>query len=197
LDNHDLSSIIHNPGWRNNPNLRWKNSSQHQQQPLSTLVVARTKSEPSVEEMMKQMMQSQANMENQIGQLATNINHMQSKGFDKLPSQIVINLQNVSVITLRSGKDLQVSEPEVGSTEVGSQYGPFNLSNTFILEDFVSKRIEPSISSHARPSIPLSFPHKVVQKSKKLVEAEKEILGDFKKVEVNIPLLDENKANPQ
>jgi len=173
------------------------NSSQQQQQPLSTQVVSPIKSEPSLEEMMKQLMQSQANMANQIGQLATSINQMQSKGLDKLPSQTVINPQNVSAITLRSGKGLQVSEPEVESTKVDNQPRSFSISNTFVSEDFVPKRIESSTSYLVRPSITLPFPHRVVQKSKKLEETEKEIMETFRKVEVKIPLLDAIKKIPK
>jgi len=147
--------------------------------------------------MMKQLMQSQANMANQIGQLATSINQMQSKSSDKLSSQIVINPQNVSANTLRSGKDLQASEPEVESTKVDSQPGLFNLSNTFVSKEFMLKRIESSTTSPTRPSIPIPFPHRVVQKNIKLEEAEKEILETFRKVEVNIPLLDAIKQIPK
>jgi len=63
------------------------------------------------------------------------------------------------------------------------------MSDTSILEDFVPKRIESSTSSPVRLFIPLPFPLRVVQKSKKLEETEKEILETFRKVEVNIPLL--------
>jgi len=71
------------------------------------------------------------------------------------------------------------------------------MLNTSVLEDFVPKRIESSASSPTRPFIPLPFPHRVVQKSKKLEEAKKEILETFRKVEVNIPLLDAIKQIPK
>jgi len=61
----------------------------------------------------------------------------------------------------------------------------------------VIQAIEPSTSSPMRPSISLPFPHRVVQKSKKLEEDKMEILETFKKVEVNIPLLDAIKQIPK
>jgi len=49
-------------------------------------------------------------LENQIGQLASSLNQMQSQGFDKLPAQTVVNPKNVSAITLMSGKSVLVLE---------------------------------------------------------------------------------------
>jgi len=47
-------------------------------------------------------------LENQISQLASSLNQMQSQGSDKLLAQTVINPKNVSAITLRSGKSVLV-----------------------------------------------------------------------------------------
>jgi len=48
------------------------------------------------------------NLHNQIGQMANELNQMKSQqGSSKLPAQTVINPQNVSVITLISGKQIQ------------------------------------------------------------------------------------------
>ena len=48
---------------------------------------------------------------NQMGQMATQLNQAQSQNSDKLPSQAVQNLRNVSVITLRFGKQTEVPIP--------------------------------------------------------------------------------------
>ena len=40
--------------------------------------------------------------------MATQLNQAQAQNFDKLPSQTVENLRNVSAITLRSGKNIEV-----------------------------------------------------------------------------------------
>jgi len=48
-----------------------------------------------------------------------------------------------------------------------------------------------------KPSIPLPFPKRFVQTSRKMEKADKEILETFRKVEVNIPLLDAIKQIPR
>ena len=48
---------------------------------------------------------------NQMGQMATQLNQAQSQNSDKLPSQTVQNPKNVSAITLRSGKQIEVPPP--------------------------------------------------------------------------------------
>ena len=48
---------------------------------------------------------------NQMGQMATQLNQAQSQNSNKLPSQTVQNLKNVSAITLRSGKQIEVPPP--------------------------------------------------------------------------------------
>ncbi|XP_073121807.1 uncharacterized protein [Henckelia pumila] len=50
----------------------------------------------------------------QMGQLATAVNRLEALNSNSLPSQIVVNLrENVSAITLRSGKELKVNEEVV------------------------------------------------------------------------------------
>ena len=46
-----------------------------------------------------------------MGQMATQLNQAQSKNSDKLPSQNAQNSKNVSAITLRSGKQIEVPPP--------------------------------------------------------------------------------------
>nr|KYP57998.1 hypothetical protein KK1_004288 [Cajanus cajan] len=45
---------------------------------------------------------------NQMGQMATQLNQAQSQNSDKLPSQTVQNPKNVSAITLRSSKQIDI-----------------------------------------------------------------------------------------
>ncbi|XP_020209148.1 uncharacterized protein LOC109794093 [Cajanus cajan] len=139
--NYDLSSNRYNPGWRNHPNLRWGNPQQQQNPPpfqnnpssstyqppqqrpppapAAQLAQPSTSSEPSLEELVRQMtiqnMQFQQetrasirSLTNQMGQMATQLNQAQSQNSNKLPSQTVQNLKNVSAITLRSGKQIDI-----------------------------------------------------------------------------------------
>ncbi|RDX72226.1 hypothetical protein CR513_48319, partial [Mucuna pruriens] len=51
-------------------------------------------------------------LQTQIGQLATTVNQLQSNGSRQIPSQTIVNPKgNVSVITLRSGKELLQQKP--------------------------------------------------------------------------------------
>ncbi|XP_020205042.1 uncharacterized protein LOC109790320 [Cajanus cajan] len=76
-------------------------------------------SEPSLEELVRQMtlqniqfqQETRASIQsltNQMGQMATQLNQAQSQNSDKLPSQTVQNPKNVSAITLRSGKQIEI-----------------------------------------------------------------------------------------
>ncbi|XP_027337199.1 uncharacterized protein LOC113850874 [Abrus precatorius] len=56
---------------------------------------------------------------------------------------------------------------------------------------------QPKGVENVERAIPLPFPHIVIQPSKKIEEAEKVIIETFRKVEVNIPLLDVIKQIPK
>ncbi|GAB2248511.1 hypothetical protein Droror1_Dr00008393 [Drosera rotundifolia] len=54
------------------------------------------------------------NLENQVSQMASTINHLESQGSSKLPSQPLINpKENVSAITLRSRKEVETQPKKV------------------------------------------------------------------------------------
>ncbi|KAH1221048.1 hypothetical protein GmHk_12G034552 [Glycine max] len=141
---------------------------------------------------------------NQMGQMATQMNQAQSQNFDKLSLQTVQNPKNVSAITLRSGNQIQVPPPVAAPTPE-----PDKLHSTPEKEDeiFAQKRKLPNKNFHAggpsssnsdlqQPAIPLPFPPRAIP-NKKMEEVEKEILETFRKVKVNIPLLDVIKQIPR
>ncbi|XP_057444282.1 uncharacterized protein LOC130736467 [Lotus japonicus] len=131
--------------------------------------------ESSLEDMLKQM-----TAQNIQFQQATSINQLQSQNSDKLPSQTVVNPRNVSAITLRSGKQIDADHGPEPEPE------PEKETKTTATRTF---QVQP-------PSIPLPFPPKAMP-SKKKEEVDKGILEIFKKVEVNIPLLDALKQIPR
>ena len=62
----------------------------------------------SLEELVKTLAMSQKNLEYQMGQMAKKISQIKAQGSGKLPSQTIMNpKENASVITLRSGKQLE------------------------------------------------------------------------------------------
>ncbi|RDX83740.1 hypothetical protein CR513_35310, partial [Mucuna pruriens] len=92
-------------------------------------------------------------------------------GSSNLPSQTIPNSRgNASVVTLRSGKEL--SQPTLQqlprSTEADSE---LNID-----------------SRSRRETVPLPFPSRTISARK--IESAEELLKMFRKVEINIPLLD-------
>ena len=119
------------------------------------------------------------------------------------------NPKNVSAITLRSDKQIEVPPPVAAPAPE-----PVKLHSTPEKEDELAaqKRKLPdheganknfhaggpssSSSDLQQPLIPLPFPPRAIP-NKKMEEVDKEILETFRKVEVNIPLLDAIKQIPR
>ncbi|XP_027167644.1 uncharacterized protein LOC113773904 [Coffea eugenioides] len=123
--------------------------------------------------------------------MATVINHLESQVFGNLPSQPETNPKNVSAITLRSDK--KVEEPK--ATNLKSK-----------IEEKIEKEIEEEEPIHGDPKVKFtpSTPIKSnlpplrcrLEKTKKQ-NKENEILEIFRKVAINIPLLDAIKQVPK
>ncbi|XP_027103032.1 uncharacterized protein [Coffea arabica] len=200
---YDPYSNTYNAGWRDHPNLSYGRNRQSNfvlnkqpvyQQQYQPRPPPSPSSSPSLEEMMKQMMttitqnqqrteatitqnQQRTNSEmqairNQMSQMATKINRLESQVNGRLPSQPELNLKNVSAMTLRSGKEIQGPEP-------------------MIPKDKDEEKIENELEREDSNGADLK-----VGKSKKQ-DKEKEILEVFRKVEINIPLLDAIKQVPK
>ena len=139
----------------------------------------------------------------QMGQLATQMNAMQSQGSNQLPAQTVANPNggpnaNVSAISLRSGKvagtapekNIEVtSEPSTSSPSESVSSEPSPPSPIAVETERITER-------DYVPPVP--FPHRILKN--KIIEEgekEKEILDVFRKVAVNIPLLDVIKQVPK
>ncbi|RDY00179.1 hypothetical protein CR513_16671, partial [Mucuna pruriens] len=156
---------------------------------------------PSLEDLMKQLatnnlefqqsvsssnLQFQQNMtatiqdlKTQIGQLANTVSQMQSAGSSNLPSQTIPNPRgNASVVTLRSGRELpqptlqQLPRPAEADSEPNAD-----------------------LQSRPETTVPLPFPSRTLSARKP--ESDEELLKMFRKVEINIPLLDAIKQVPK
>ncbi|RDX62990.1 hypothetical protein CR513_58624, partial [Mucuna pruriens] len=115
----------------------------------------------------------------QIGQLANTMSHLQSAGPSNLPSQTIPNPRgNASVVTLKSGKE--IPQPTMQHLPRSDATDP-----------------EPNADLQSRPktTIPLPFPTRTILPRK--LESDEELLKMFRKVEINIPLLDAIKQVPQ
>nr|XP_027108806.1 uncharacterized protein LOC113728618 [Coffea arabica] len=216
---YDPYSSTYNPGWRDHPNLSYGGNRQPNfapnmqsnfvpnkqpgyQQQYQPRPPPPPSSGPSLEEMMKQMMatitQNQQrtdfkmqDIRNQISQMATTINRLDSQNQGKLPSQPELNPKNVSAMTLRSGKEIQGPEPVIPKDKDEKK-----IENELERED--SNGADPKVLPDPIITVktnPPPFPSRL-EKSKKQ-DKEKEILEVFRKVEINIPLLDAIKQVPK
>ncbi|XP_027152265.1 uncharacterized protein LOC113752348 [Coffea eugenioides] len=130
-------------------------------------------------------------MDARINQLATAINRLESHVHGKLPSQPEINPRNVSAMTLRSGKELE--GPKVESSKSKSEE---EIEKEIEEEGRIRK--DPKVTFTSPPTIKSNLPPFPCRLEKTIkVEREKEILDVFRKVQVNIPLLDVIKQVPK
>ena len=200
----DPFSNTYNPGWRDHPNLSWKNNNQFQNfqpKPATTL-------EDTVKMLAQNTVQFQqttnstlqkhsaalTKMETQLGQIADALSQRELR---KFPSQPVILQRNQeqakAVITLRSGK---VINNGVGN-EVTNESDHVNADPT--QEENEKPNDDPSnaTSSFEAPNFhkaekpyspPIPFPGRLAKS--KQDKSFKEIFDILSKVNVNLPLLD-------
>ncbi|XP_071939302.1 uncharacterized protein [Coffea arabica] len=208
-------SSTYNPGWRDHPNLSYGGNRQsnfvlnrqqgHQQQyhprPPPPPPPPPPNSSPSMEEMMKQLLANQQktdsdlqsmrnqlgqvqSLQNQMNQMAITINRLESQVQGKLPSQPEANPKNVSAMTLRSGKKVQGPEPVIPKDKDEER-----IEKELEEEGRDNKNVKvlPNPISTAKINPP-PFPSRLEKPKKQ--DKEKEVLEIFRKVEINIPLLD-------
>ncbi|XP_062109887.1 uncharacterized protein LOC133821759 [Humulus lupulus] len=219
-------SQTYNPGWRDHPNLRYGNQQQLAPQPTAARPPGFTtqqrspnnyaprpsqppqaapppNAKPSTEDLINALatntlqfqqttQASIKSLENQVGQLAASYNRLEAHLSNKLPSQPEMNpKENASAVTLRSGTQYDPPNPPVPST----------LSSKPQVDCSVNDDVppKPTTPTQLRPKptivIPPPFPSRL--KKTKKEEVDKEILDTFRKVEVNIPLLDAIKQVPR
>ncbi|KAM2886417.1 hypothetical protein COP2_013490 [Malus domestica] len=152
------------------------------------------------------------NLEKQVGQIAEFIGQFREQG--RLPSSTVVNpkggFESVKAITLRSGK-------EVGTEPKPSKSGPKEDEKLKIEEEDQAKataRIDQSLPQPPKHSnsantgkkgpipvnsnvIPPDVPFPSIFLQSKNEEEAKDVLETFRKVQVNIPLLDAIKQIPK
>ncbi|RDY00164.1 hypothetical protein CR513_16683, partial [Mucuna pruriens] len=114
-------------------------------------------------------------LKTQVGQLANSISQLQSAGSGNLHSQIIPNSRgNASIVSLRSGKELQAASQSTSNK---------------------SKSDANSQPSWQASFAPVPFPSRTLSARKP--ESDEELLKMFRKVEINIPLLDSIKQIPK
>ncbi|XP_023743143.2 uncharacterized protein LOC111891312 [Lactuca sativa] len=121
------------------------------------------------------------NLEKQVSQLATSVSKLESQG--KLPAQTEANLRhNVCAITLRGGKSYDGPKVSVDKKEE-----EIVVEEATKEEKKEEKTIEKNPFVTESKATPAPFPERL--KSTKKEQEESEIMQMFKKVQINIPLL--------
>lgn len=123
-----------------------------------------------------------------MSQLATTVSRLKSQGSGKLPSQTVE--KNASAITLRSGKELKEPRKRKQSAPNKEAEKEVVVTQPHTNQPEGHNVKQPKVLVTNRP-----FPTRL-NKSKK-EDDDKKILETFRKVEVNIPLLDAIKQVPR
>ena len=200
---YDPYAQTYNPGWKDHPNFSYgvRPSGFPQQYPPRQPAPpqSNSKSGISLEEIVKSLATntqqfqqattaSIQNLENQMSQLATTVSRLESQVLGRLPSQSEVNpKQNVSAVILRSGKELQEPSKKV------TKHVEDELEKNELMPK--SQDVEPTRAKPLPIVIPPPFPSRFAKSKKE--EQEKDILETFRKVEVNIPLLDAIKQIPR
>ncbi|XP_073125943.1 uncharacterized protein [Henckelia pumila] len=205
---YDPYSNTYNSGWRDHPNFSYKNQGGQQgfpqqnynKQPapaqssdsgmsLDEIVKALASNTQKFQQETRTSMQNQGN---QITQLATAVSNLEAQNSGKLPSQTVVNpRENASAMVLRSGKKIEIESTSPMKTNEGKEMDK-ETENT----SEEQTKIKPTSHSYDISNVVAPpFPSKL-EKSKK-IDYENEVLEMFRKVEINIPLIDAIKQIPR
>ncbi|XP_017630574.1 uncharacterized protein LOC108473495 [Gossypium arboreum] len=192
---YDPYSNSYNVGWKDHPNLSygtnlWFNQPFQQRPPQNQQIPTPKSSLEAIVERLanstKKFQQKTAmhlqELDKQVSKLALTVSRLESQG--KLPSQIEPNPRhNVSAIMLRSEKIL---EPVPGTSRAHDA-------------GLDEKKLDTEAPVESAPqksfAVPPPFPRRLAQCKKE--RDEKEILDTFRKVKINIPLLNTIKQIPR
>ncbi|XP_026400374.1 uncharacterized protein LOC113296277 [Papaver somniferum] len=208
-------SNTYNPGWRDHPNFIYANKQaafpgpifnrpsgfqqQQQQQPqqaqnsessemlsmMKNLTTMVQKNQQTTDGAIKEL-------QTQMSTMAGRLNHLETQNSGKLPSQPINPRDSVNAVTLRSGtRTVQPEDVEKNKDPKGP------VLETWITDPSQTKEV-PKTNSKPRVSTyvpPLPFPRRFSNSKK--AEQDKEILDIFRKIHVNIPLIDAIKQVPK
>ncbi|XP_026391708.1 uncharacterized protein LOC113287241 isoform X2 [Papaver somniferum] len=129
-------------------------------------------------------------MQTQMGQLDTTVRNLEAKAAGKLPSQSLNPRETVNAIELRSGKQVgkPATSPESHERDLEKKVDEAVPKNDLVI-NFNSK---PLISTYVTPP---PFPNRFAKSNKETLN--KEILEIFKKIKVNIPLIEAIRQVPR
>ncbi|XP_026433040.1 uncharacterized protein LOC113330445 [Papaver somniferum] len=130
-------------------------------------------------------------VQNQVSQLANDMNQFKAQGSGKLPSQPLHHKESANAIELRSGKQLEkpATSPVSNEPDLEKEEG-----------ETAPKKADPVTNSNSKTRVstyatPPYFPSRFAKSNKETLY--QEIWEIFKKIEVNIPLIEAIKQVPR
>ena len=123
--------------------------------------------------------------------MASTINHLESQGQGRLPSQLEVNPKNMSTMILRSGRKIEGSKLKIPRDKSDDQ-----IKKEMEKEGFIKATFEVTPNAVIQVKSNLTFFPIRLEKSKKQDE-EREILEVLQKVAINTPLLNAIKQVPK
>ncbi|XP_074300135.1 uncharacterized protein LOC141631349 [Silene latifolia] len=162
---------------------------------IRALVTCQATLQATVIQNQKENKASIQNIENELGQMATTINRLEARDSNVLPSQTVVYQKNVSVVSLRNGRQLVEAE----KPKAKSKSSILHEEEDIMVEKDESETPEPVIEASAttEPILEADVPFPNALKSTRWIENDKDIYKTFRKCEVNIPFLDLLKSVPR
>jgi hypothetical protein len=183
-----------------NSNVMGSSSSDDLREMMKTLASNTVTLQQNVMTFQQETRSSIHNLEKQMGQVASSVGKLEAQMNGKLSSQALNPIENVSAIMLRSGKELeekrskQIEMEEEEEIEIKlstkKEHPPPPQTET----STNTSKVTPHSMNFSFKTIP---PFPVSSSRSKKEDKEKEILEVFKKVELNIPLLDAIKQIPK
>ncbi|XP_026416485.1 uncharacterized protein LOC113311913 [Papaver somniferum] len=129
-------------------------------------------------------------VQNQVSQLANDMNQLKAQAAGKLPSQPLNPRETVNAIELRSGKQVEkpATSPEAHEPDLEKEEDETIPKKT----DLVNSNSKPLVSTYVTPP---PFPSRFAKSNKETLD--KEIWEIFKKIKVNIPLIEAIRQVPR
>ncbi|XP_026420135.1 uncharacterized protein LOC113316129 [Papaver somniferum] len=131
-------------------------------------------------------------LQTQMSTMAGRLNLLETQNSVKLPSQPINPRETVNVVTLRSGtRTVQPEDAEKSKDPKGTVLEK-DITDSSQADEVPKTNSKPLVSTYVPP---LPFPRRFDNAKK--VEQDKEILDIFKKIHVNIPLIDAIRQVPK
>ncbi|XP_073295878.1 uncharacterized protein [Primulina huaijiensis] len=204
---YDPYSNSYNPRWKDHPNFSYRNQGGQQGYPQQNFhknpsPAQASNSGMSLDEIVKALAEntqkfqqetraSIQNLSTQVGQLATSIHKLEAQNLGNIPSQTVVNpRENVSAITLRNCKELDVQEIGVQASAKQKEENEIKVVDKIINQDDAPKgKFSPLFEYKPIPPFPLALNRKC--------ESIKELNDTLCRGEVNINSLNVIKPVPR